>query len=125
MTITQTEAIELLATDLDYVDRDDTLLTLNLTHYHQQMFDHYLGLTPKQRKSLKQLDNIFVNLIGHIQSNLHTLDLHKYDNLTNVIDTIKGCKRDPTLLRVCLYQLLALSVKLELLAIIYLTSQTN
>ena len=125
MTITQTEAIELLATDLDYIDRDDTILTLNLTHYHQQMFDHYLGLTPTKRKSLKQLDNIFVNLIGHIQSNLHKLDLHKYDHMTNIIDTIQGCKRDPIHLRVCLYQILSMSVKFELLAKMYLTSRTD
>ena len=124
MTITQTEAIELLATDLDCVDTDDTLLTLTLTDRHQQLLDHYLGLTSRQRKSLKQLDNMFVKLLAYIQLNIQRLDL-SHTLLTNVIDTIQGCKRNPTLLRVCLYQLLALSVKLELLAIIYLTSQTG
>jgi len=125
MTITQTKAIDLLSTDLDYVD---TLTDFdNLSDTHRQMFGHYLTLNNKQRKSLKQLDNIFVNLIGYLQSNLYKLDLSQdYSHLlTNVIDTIQGCKRCRIHLRVCLYQILAMSVKIELLAKMYLTSQTG
>jgi len=122
MTITQTEAIELLATDLDYVDTYDTLTDYdNFSPYHQQMFDKYLGLSLARRKSLKQLDNIFVNLLGYIKSNIHRLDLTKDYGylLTLTIEYVQNLKRCPIHLRVCLYQLLAMSVKLELLANIY------
>ena len=125
-TITQTEAIGLLSKGLDYVDNDDTLQTLDLTHYHKQMFEPYYRLTPRQRKSLKHLDSILLQLVDYIASNLYKLDIEDYCHLmSKAIDAIQGCKRDPIHLRVCLYQLLALSIKIEFLAIIYLTSHSN
>ena len=115
MTITQEEALQILNTPLHDVEAPDNFGCLSDIHIEM---DNYLNAKPR---SLTSIGSTLFHLIGHMQSNLYKLGLFMdYGHILNAdIQHIKNSNRCPVKLRVCIYQLLAKSIILELLANVY------
>ena len=119
-TITQTKALDLANGDLEYLDYDYSYD--NLSQRHQSIMDRYLQGKPK---SLTNIDKALYYLINEIVTNMHLMQMrpsHIVEFMHQQSDTFKSMDKCPIKLRVGLYQLLAKSIRIELLRQMYLTS---
>jgi len=111
MTITQEEALEVLNTDLDYLDYDAEYPTLS--YHHQRIMDEYLE---SDIHSLDNINSVIEQLTHHICLSAMFLRIPSRVVQDYIAKESAHFKQiSTTSLRLCIFQMLAKSIILETL----------